>query len=148
MSFVDLMANDVWINTDIENKVQSLIRYKISAEDELKAARLSRKLNITQDEIDFINSVDQVISTAINEGRQARYDMALLLKVFDIEAIDRRLNKCEVEPEYDENGNLTNKELIDRDIQEREDSQNIIDNMPPEVKELYNQRNPQTSIII
>ena len=121
MSFVNLMASDVWSDADISNKVQALVRSKYSSEDELKAARLSRKPDISEDELLFISSVDSVISDAIDEGRAARKDNALLIQVLEYENAMRVLA----------NG-------------EDETAQMIVDNADESVKDLYVLRNPVT----
>jgi len=77
MSFVNLMASDVWSSADIDNKVQALIRSRYSEQDELKAARLAR----TGDNPDFVAAVDGWIAECVQQGREARTDMALLGKV-------------------------------------------------------------------
>lgn len=116
MSFVNLMGNDVWSEADIGNKVQALIRHRYSAEDELKAARLSRKGDATPEEQSFVASVDAVVEAAVAEGRQARLDNALLVEVLAYEVATNRLaqyrladGKPEVtreEQSRDEEGNL------------------------------------------
>ena len=91
MSFVDLMANDVWSEADINNNVQALIRSHYTQEDELKAARLSRKSDASEEEKTFVDEVDAVIVAAIQAGRDARADMDLLMQVFPLEVAQRRL---------------------------------------------------------
>ena len=116
MSFIDLMANDVWSESDIQNRVQNLIRSRYTAEDELKAARLARKTDATPEELAYVAAVDAVVETAIAEGRQARIDNALLVEVLAYEVATNRLaqyrladGKPEVtreEQSRDEDGNL------------------------------------------
>lgn len=85
-SFVNLMASAVWTDADISARVQALIRGAVSAEDELKAARLSRKTAATADDSAFVERVDGVIAAAVEQGREARADMALLREVLALEA--------------------------------------------------------------
>lgn len=85
-SFVNQLASDVWTDADIQNRVQAIIRAEVSAEDELKAARLHRQGERTDDENDFIVRVDTVISAAVVQGRAARADMALLQDALDYES--------------------------------------------------------------
>lgn len=85
-SFVNLMASDLWTDADISSRVQALIRAEVSAEDELKAARLSRKAAPSASESAFVGRVDGVIAAAVEQGRQARADMVLLLEVLALEA--------------------------------------------------------------
>lgn len=81
MSFINLMASDVWSAADIDNRVQSMIRSRFSAQDELRAARLARKPDATEGEAAFVASVDAWIAECIEQGHQARVDMALLHEV-------------------------------------------------------------------
>lgn len=143
MSFVDLMQNDIWSSTDIDNKVQALIRSKYSEKDELKASRLARNAddNNADDNL-FIVNLDAWISSCIDEGRNARSDMQLLLQVFEIEKAATTLEQPEVQPELDEEGNIVNQQQIDDDIKSREQAQVVIDTASEESLELYLQRNP------
>lgn len=142
MSFVDMMSNDVWSSADIDNKVQALIRSRFSAEDELKAARLARPVNPTAEEQTFVAAVDTWIADCVQQGRQARADMALLLEVFDVEAAERRLALPVVEPALDEDGNVTNQAEIDQDTAERTAAQAEVDAASPEVMHWVDLRRP------
>jgi len=143
MSFIDMMANDVWSDSDIDNKVIALIRFQVSADDELKAARLSRSPSPSVDDLGFITWVDTVISEAVTEGRQARQDMAVLNQVFVVEAAERRLAQPVVEPVYDDEGNVTNEAEILQDEAERNEAQALIDSASPEVMEWVEKRRPE-----
>ena len=89
MSFVNLLADDVWSGSDIDNRVQALIRSQFTISDELKAARLARKQNPSEGDLAFLAMVDAVISAAVAEGTAAREDMAKLLPVLDFEKNQR-----------------------------------------------------------
>lgn len=143
MSFVDLMANDVWSGVDIDAKVQAMIRSRYSENDELKAARLTR----SGDDEDFVAAVDSWIAQCVAEGRDARGDMALLLQVFDVEDAQRRLDQPVLEPEYDEDDNITNQDALDQDAAERDAAQDVIDSASPEVMAVVEQRNPPEAVI-
>lgn len=142
MSFIDLMANDIWSDGDINNRVQNLIRSRYTAEDELKAARLSRNPDATLSELDFVADVDAVIVASINEGRAAREDMALLHEVFAVEAAMRRLAMPVVEPVLDGEGNVTNQTEIDAETTVRTEAQATVEGASAEVTALVEQRNP------
>jgi len=77
MSFVNLMASDVWSGADIDSKVQALLRSRYSENDELKASRLARMGS----DADFVAAVDAWIAECVQQGREARADMDLLSKV-------------------------------------------------------------------
>lgn len=142
MSFVNMMSNDVWSSADIDNKVQALIRSRFSAEDELKAARLARLANPSAEDQAFTAAVDTWIADCVQQGRQARADMALLLEVFDVEAAERRLALPVVEPELDEEGNIINQDAIDADQAERTAAQAEVDSASPEVMHWVDLRRP------
>lgn len=127
MSFIDMMANDVWSSTDIDAKVQAMIRSRYSENDELKAARLAR----SGGDPDFVAAVDAWIAQCVDEGRQARDDMALLLQVFDVEAAQRRLAQPEPDP---------SDEGYEQDSAERAAAQTTIDSATPEVLKLVAER--------
>ena len=137
-SFVDMMANDVWSQADIDAKVQAMIRSRYSDNDELKAARLAR----SGGDPAFVAAVDEWIASCVAEGRKARDDMTLLLQVFDVEAAERRLALPVVEPEYDEQGNVINQEAIDLDTAERELAQAVVSGANPEVMQWVDARRP------
>lgn len=138
MSFVDMFSNDVWSSTDIDAKVQAMIRSRYSENDELKAARLAR----SGGDPAFVAAVDDWIAACVDEGRQARDDMALLLQVFDVEAAERRLALPVVEPEYDEDGNIINMDALAQDQNERDAAEAVVDDAPQEVLYWVEMRNP------
>jgi hypothetical protein len=145
MSFIDLMANDVWSNHDIDNRVQALIRSRYTQQDELKASRLTRTTNTSQEEIAWISDVDTWIATCIQSGRDARQDMNLLLEVFLIETAERRLEQPLVEAIVDEKQEedlITNQKELDQDLLEREEATLIVSEATIEVMELVRLRNP------
>ena len=159
MSFVNLYGNDVWSVQDINNRVQSMIRSKYSAEDELKASRLARKTDRSEEDELFIMSIDEWILQCLEEGKQAVVDNALLVEVIEYEAAERRLDQYELEKgtedippitEFilDEEGNPTDEPnpewvrvLVDRE--ERAAAQAIVDAASADVVELYALRNPE-----
>ena len=93
MSFVNLRGSDLWSEADITNRVLALIRSRYSEQDELKAARLSRKNGATEAELAFVNAVDTWIADCIEEGRQARIDTNLLTQALQLEVAQARLTQ-------------------------------------------------------
>lgn len=142
MSFIEMMASDVWSSADIDNKVQALIRSRYSAQDELKASRLARTPNPSETEAAFVVSVDSWIAECVAEGRAARADMALLAQVLELEVHKRRLAMPLVEPVLDEEETITNQDALDADAAERAAAQALLDAASPEAKELFDLRNP------
>lgn len=146
MSFVDMMASNIWSNADIDNKVQALIRSRYSAQDELKASRLARTPNPSETDAAFVVSVDSWIGECVSEGRAARSDMVLLAQVLDLEVHKRRLGMPLVEPVLDEEEAITNQDALDADAAERAAAQAELDSASPEAKELFDLRNPQPPV--
>ena len=139
---VNLMASEVWSDADINMRVQAIIRYQVTQEDEMKAARLDRKPSKDSTDIAFIAGVDAVITSAVAEGRQARTDMTLLDQVLRLEQATIRLSSPVIEPELDDQGNVTNQVIIDVDTAVRTKYQDMIDTASTEVKSLFDLRNP------
>ena len=138
---VNLMASEVWSDADINMRVQAIIRYQVTQEDEMKAARLDRKPSKDSTDIAFIAGVDAVIASAVAEGRQARTDMTLLDQVLRLEQATVRLSSPVIEPE-DDQGNVTNQVIIDVDTAVRTKYQDMIDTASTEVRALFDLRNP------
>jgi hypothetical protein len=143
MSFIDLMQNDIWSNTDIDNKVQALIRSKYSQQDELKASRLARTANATEEEISFVAAVDTWVAACVQEGRDARKDMKVLLEVLAMLDANSRLLQPEVLPIYDEELQVTNEDEILEDIAQRQKAQETLDEASDEAKSLFEIRKPE-----
>jgi hypothetical protein len=147
MSFVNLIANDVWSETDIVRRTEAMIRSEFSLEAE---TILNRKvLGITMGtytptpaEQAEMARYQAVVEAARDEGNAARADMALLAEVFPLETATRRLALPAVEPETDEDGNVTNAEAVAADAAEREAAQAVLDAASPEAIDLFNLRNP------
>lgn len=138
MSFVDMMANDVWTPTDIDTKVHAMIRSRYSSNDELKAARLSR----SGADPDFVAAVDAWIATCIDEGRAAQDDMSTLLQVRAVETAERRLAQPEVLVESDEMDEVLNQTEVDQDQSEREAAQAVLDSASQPVMQWVELRRP------
>lgn len=90
MSFIDLMGNDRWTETDIKTRLHSLIRSQISeqVEDEIKRASIGVALKqyaFTQEEYAKVIQFKKLTEEVDAIGRQARADWALLSQVMDIE---------------------------------------------------------------
>jgi hypothetical protein len=149
MSFVNLMSNEIWTDYALSNRVAGIIRSTVSQDDELKAARLSRKAAMSDKEAAFVDRVDADIAAAIEQGRLARADAQLLAAVIEYEAAFDRLDESLVlEPTSidatDTDGNVTqivNPAML-TDIAERNDAQLVIDSANADVIVLFTQRNP------
>ena len=139
---VNLMASEVWSDADINMRVQAIIRYQVTQEDEMKAARLDRKPSKDSTDIAFIAGVDAVIASAVAEGRQARTDMTLLDEVLLLEQAKLRLACPSLDVELDDQGNVTNQAIIDVDLEIRTKAQATLDSASTAAKTLLELRNP------
>ena len=142
MSFINMMVSDYWSDLDINRRVQSLIRFQFTAEDELKAARLARQETKTDAEAAFIASVDAAITAALTEGATARSDMALLKDVLHVEDCMRIVALSAIPPALDDQGAVTNQDSIDADVAAKSAAQAVIDAASDPVKSLVAERNP------
>lgn len=138
MSFINMMANDVWTEADIIRRTEAMIRSECSPELE---AVINRKATgaalgayvLTESDAAEMNRYAAVSAAAKTAGDEARADMALLLQVFPVEAAERRLAQPVVEPELDEEGVTTNQDAIDADLAERTQAQAAVDEASPDV---------------
>ena len=134
MSFIDLMANDIWSDADITNRTEAMLRSQFSLIDEQV---LNRKISgaalgsyvLTDADQQEIEAFGAAALAAQQAGIEARADMALLRQVFALEAAHRRLALPPVEDD-------------ESDAAERAEAQAVIDAATPEAAALYEQRNP------
>jgi hypothetical protein len=135
MSFVDLMANDVWSESDIVRRTESMIRAEFSAEAE---TILNRKVSgmvlgiytPTEAEQAEMARYQTTVEAARIAGNEARADMALLLRVFPLEEASRRLAALSLVAAWDRlkapevvpvavDGMIENAAAVDLDLAER-----------------------------
>jgi hypothetical protein len=145
MSFVDLMANDVWSEADIVRRTEAMIRSEFSQDAE---TILNRKVSgmvlgvytPTEAEMAEMARYQATVEAARVAGDEARADMALLLRVFPMEEAQRRLDRMalvaawdrlqepEVEPIIDpETGAVLNEEAVAQDAAERAAAHAVVD---------------------
>ena len=150
MSFINLLANDVWSDADIVNRTEAMIRSEFSVQAE---TIMNRKLlgeatgsyTLNDDEKAELVRFKTAVFNAQVAGVEARRDMELLKKVFELEAADQRLKKPVVEPvteTVDENTIVVNQTEIDADTAEREAAQAKLDAATEEEMNLFSLRNP------
>lgn len=148
MSFINMMANDVWTEADIIRRTEAMIRSECSPELE---AVINRKATgaalgayvLTESDAAEMNRYAAVSAAAKTAGDEARADMALLLlQVFPVEAAERRLAQPVVEPELDEEGVTTNQDAIDQDTAERAAAQAVVDAASPAAMHWVEERRP------
>lgn len=91
MSFIDMMANDVWSDADITNRTEAMVRAVVPVAEELvlnrkiQGAALGQYTLTPEDEAQMA-LLAQAGYAAQQEGIAARADMALLLRVLAVEA--------------------------------------------------------------
>ncbi len=137
MSFINMMASDVWSDADITRRTEAMLRTEFNQEAETILNRKVLGISLgtyeptAQDQAD-IARYDQVAKAVQAEGVAARADMALLLRVFPLEEAQRRLDRLalvvawdrlqdpEVEPVVDEDtGAVLNADEVAQDQAER-----------------------------
>ena len=147
MSFIDMMANDVWSEADILRRTEAMIRSEFSPEFE---AAINRKATgaalgayvLTEADAAEMNRYAAVSAAAKTAGDEARADMALLVEVFSVEAAERRSAQTPTEPVLNEEGAVANQEAIDQDAAERAAAQAIVDAASSEVMGWVDLRRP------
>lgn len=91
MSFINLMANDVWTEADIVRRTEALAHAELTVEEE---AILSRKVvsamlgawTMTEEDLATQARFAIACAAAHQAGVEARADMALLQAALDVEA--------------------------------------------------------------
>lgn len=147
MSFIDMMANDVWSDADITNRTEAMVRAAMPLQDELvlnrkvQGAALGEYTLTAEDQADM-TTLAQAGFAAQQEGIAARADMALLLRVFEVEKAEKRLAQPVVEPILDEEGNVTNQDEIDLDTAQRDTAEVVIDAADEEIMGWVEARRP------
>ena len=147
MSFINMMANDVWSEADILKKTESMIRTYYSEEEETILNRkmtgvITGNYQLTAKEAAEI----QDFSVKIMESRQANIeatrDMLLLLRVLDTEKSFLRL-RLPIPEEVIEEEIVTNQAEIDIDLQERNAAEEVVASASEEVMKGVMLRNPE-----
>lgn len=147
MSFIDMMANDFWSDADITNRTEAMVRAAMPLQDELvlnrkvQGAALGEYTLTAEDQADM-TTLAQAGFAAQQEGAAARADMALLLRVFEVEKAEKRLALPVVEPILDEEGNVTNQDELDLDTAQRGTAEVVIDAADEEIMGWVEARRP------
>lgn len=141
MGFVDLMSNDVWTDSDITNRTESMIRSKFSVIDEQV---LNRKIagsmigsyTLTDEDKATIAEFTQVTTAAQQAGVEARNDVKLLADIQNVEAAEKRLAQPTLDPEQN------TREAVAQDTLERNAAQEVVSSASPTVMEWVEKRRP------
>lgn len=150
MSFIDLMASDVWSEADIKSRLHQEIRSEISefSETELNRALQGKFMGLhtlTAAEGALLTKFAAATARVADLGAQARADMALLHQVLALEPEQARLALPVLEPVTALVGKVktvTNQEALDLDLAERAAAQAVVDAASPEALALSLLRNP------
>lgn len=140
MSFINLMANDVWSEADIKARLHAEIRSSISemVETELNRALQGLALGLhalSTSEQEVLQLFKAETNRVALLGVTARADMALLTEVLALEAAKVRLAEPVVDP-------LAEPEAVALDAQERQCAQIAADAASPQARALFLLRNP------
>lgn len=151
MSFVDLMASDVWSEADIARRTEAMVRSEFSADAELILNRKLQGVVLGQYKLSAVEQVEvarfeRVLFEAKLAGEEARADMALLRNVLAIEPAFLRLRRPAVEPVLNEQGQIQNQAELDQDATERADAQALVDAASEDVMKLVMLRNPEPEL--
>ena len=140
MSFVDLMKNDLWSDTDIANRARSTVASYVSEarQNELRTIMLGHIAGLrtaTADELAEIMQVKALVEAAGDASRAAKADMALLHSAMTVERATARLSLPVVEDD-------------EADAAEREAAQAVVDGAAVEVAALVALRNPVVEDVV
>ena len=147
MSFVNLMAHDIWSEQDIINRTEAIIRgeFPTDAENILNrkvTAAIMGVYNLTDAEKAEVSHYQTICAFARDSGMAARADMTLLTNVLTVEAAATRLAQPVLNPVLDETGKISNQTELDNDASERVAAQTSIDGANADVNALLSLRNP------
>ena len=144
-SFINLMGNDIWTDADITRRTEAMVRSEFSLEAETILNRKVTGIALgqytpTEADLEEMARFKAVVDAAHDMGVAARDDMELLLKVFDLEKSQARLNM----PSLSENVSL---EEIEKDAEERAAAQELINTADEKTLALWNARkNTETEV--
>jgi hypothetical protein len=147
MSFINMLANDVWTEAEIVNRTEAMVRSRVSLADELvlnrkiEGARAGQYTLSLEDEAQMAELAAAGMEAQM-AGIAARTDMLTLLEVFEVEAAEKRLALPVVEPLFDDEFNIVNQAEVDADNAERAIAQERIDAADEEVMTWVEARRP------
>lgn len=154
MSFINLLANDVWSDADILNRTEAMVRSEFSLASEgiinrkLSGAGLGMYVPTLEDQAE-IGRFAVATQAAAMEGAAAKADMLLLQSAMDYERAEARL--AEPVPDFPLTVTLTATNgttsevpnpAIAADVAERTAAQTILDTATPATLALVLLRNP------
>lgn len=153
MSFIDLMANDVWSEADITHRTEAMLHGQVSKEQELILSRKMIGFSLglvipTAEEQVELTTYQLAAEAAQQAGVEARADMALLQEVLDYEAAQARLAlPAIIDPVMITEGEeeIPNPGVA-ADMAERAEAQSVIGTVSNNAKSLALLRNPPPEV--
>lgn len=151
MSYVNLLANDVWSESDITNRGRAVIESQVSEarQNELRTIMLghiAQMRTASPEELGEIMLVQALTEQAVLDNAAARADMALLLDVMEHERAIEWLSLPEASVHATitlEDGLELPNPAFEAITQWRNEARVTFDSATPEVLALYALRNPQ-----
>ena len=123
------------IHSTVSREQENILNRKVTAS-------VINQYALVDEDKKLIDTYQKVCLYAQQEGDNARSDMALLFKVFPVEAAMKRLALPIVDPILDDAGVVTNQQDIDKDLSERTSVQSVINSADQPTKDLVLLRNP------
>ena len=125
MSFVNLMASDIWSDSDITTRTEAIITSQWSDQDQTILSRKSigaslGQYKLTKEDQYALAAFGETSIKVRSEGQDARKDMALLRNVLLIEPLIERLTHDVVIPILDDTKVVLNQNEVYLDILDRE----------------------------
>lgn len=147
MSFINLMASDVWTDADITRRTEAMVRSRFTEAAELIINRKLQGAALGQYQLSLeeqaeVAAFNEVVFEARQAGDAARADMAVLNEVLTVEPAFLRLRQPELEPELGEDGQVINQDALDQDAADRLAAQSLVEGSSVQVLDLLMQRNP------
>lgn len=147
MSFINLMASDVWTDADITRRTEAMVRSRFTEAAELIINRKLQGAALGQYQLSLeeqaeVAAFNEVVFAARQAGDAARADMVTLNEVLAVEPAFLRLRQPELEPELGEDGQVINQDALDQDAADRLAAQSLVEGVSVQVLDLLMQRNP------
>ena len=145
MSFINLLANDVWSEADITRRTEAMVRQHFTSTQEtvlnrkITGASLGQYVLTNEDKVELAK-FQSVLAEAQKAGEEARADMELLHEVFQVEPCVLRLRMPLVELPEEPTQEETN--AYNQDQVERQEAEAVVASSDNRVLDLVELRNP------
>ena len=145
MSFINLLANDVWLDADITRRTEAMVRQHFTSTQEtvlnrkITGASLGQYVLTDEDKVELAK-FQSVLAEAQKAGEEARADMKLLHEVFQVEPCVLRLRMPLVE--LPEEPTQEETDAYNQDQVERQKAEAVVASSDKRVLDLVELRNP------